>query len=174
MEPYDSEDYNVTFDSTGTVESLTDQKLTVSGRTITLSQLSENGAATLTVTWKKKNPKAKNKVYRKSQTITIDKSDTNISGVGNTSANDGLTYSTIYGTRVQDRKISLGICDVARSRPIFESSSANNPQLPKIILVDLNATVTNALKGETIVGETSGASAVFVESNGTNEAFIHL
>ena len=56
------------------------------------------------------------------------------------------------------------------SRAIFESSSANNPQLPKIILVDLNATVTNALKGETIVGETSGASAVFVESNGTNEA----
>ena len=54
---------------------------------------------------------------------------------------------------------------------IFESSSANNPQLPKIILVDLNATVTNALKGETIVGETSGASAVFVESNGTNESF---
>ena len=53
---------------------------------------------------------------------------------------------------------------------IFESSSANNPQLPKIILVDLNATVTNALKGETIVGETSGASAVFVESNGTNES----
>ena len=170
LEPYDSEDYNVTFDSTGTVESLTDQKLTVSGRTITLSQLSENGAATLTVTWKKRNPKAKNKVYRKSQTITIDKSDTNISGVGNTSANDGLTYSTIYGTRVQDRKISLGICDVARVQAIFESSSANNPQLPKIILVDLNATVTNALKGETIVGETSGASAVFVESNGTNEA----
>ena len=58
-----------------------------------------------------------------------------------------------------------------KNKSDIESSSANNPQLPKIILVDLNATVTNALKGETIVGETSGASAVFVESNGTNEAF---
>ena len=45
------------------------------------------------------------------------------------------------------------------------------PNFQKIILVDLNATVTNALKGETIVDETSGASAVFVESNGTNESF---
>ena len=30
LEPYDSEDYNVTFDSTGTVESLMRSKLTVS------------------------------------------------------------------------------------------------------------------------------------------------
>ena len=60
LEPYDSEDYNVSFDSSGTTESLSDQKLTVSGRTVTLSQLSESGSATLTVTWKKKNPKAKN------------------------------------------------------------------------------------------------------------------
>ncbi len=170
LEPYDSEDYNVSFDSSGTTESLSDQKLTVSGRTVTLSQLSESGSATLTVTWKKKNPKAKNKVFSRANTIQIINSSTNTSGVGNSSANDGLTFSNVYGTRVQDKKISLGICDVASVVAIFESSSNSNPQLPKIILTDLNASVTNALKGESIVGETSGASAIFVESNGTNEA----
>ena len=37
LEPFDEEDYNLTFKTTGKVESLTDQKLTVSGRTATLS-----------------------------------------------------------------------------------------------------------------------------------------
>ena len=170
LEPYDAEDYNVSFDSTGTTESLSDQKLTVSGRTVTLSQMSEDGAATLTVTWKKKNPKAKNKVFSRANTIQISNSSTNTSGIGNSSGNDGLTFSEVYGTRVQDKRISLGICDVARVAAVFESSSNSSPQLPKIILTDLNASITNALKGESIVGETSGASAIFVETNGTNEA----
>ena len=170
LQSFDEEDYNLSFDSTGTVESLTDQKVSVSGRTITLSQISEDGSAVLTVTWTKKNPKAKNKIYRRAQIIQINKSSKNSSGIGNSTTDDGLTFSNIYGTRVQDKKISLGVCDVAAVRAVFESSSVNSPQLPKIVLVDLNSNLTNALRGETIVGESSGSAATFVETNGTNEA----
>ena len=40
LEPFDEEDYNLSFKTTGVIENLTDQKLTVSGRTVTLSGLS--------------------------------------------------------------------------------------------------------------------------------------
>ena len=36
LEPFDEEDYNLTFKTTGKTENLTNQKLTVSGRTVTL------------------------------------------------------------------------------------------------------------------------------------------
>ena len=37
--------------------------------------------------------------------------------------NDGLTYDTAYGNRVQDQRISLGVCDVADVLAVLESSS---------------------------------------------------
>ena len=56
LEPFDEEDYNLTYTSTGNVESLNNSKLAVSGRTITLQDLSvASGSARLTVTFKKKD-----------------------------------------------------------------------------------------------------------------------
>ena len=70
LEPFDEEDYNLTFKSTGVVEPLTNQKLTVSGRTVTLSGLdTASGAAVLTVTWKKVNVKPKSKVFKRTNNI---------------------------------------------------------------------------------------------------------
>ena len=40
LEPFDEEDYNLTYTSTGAIESLDSSKLTVNGRTITLQDLS--------------------------------------------------------------------------------------------------------------------------------------
>ena len=72
LEPFDEEDYNLSFKTTGTVENLTNQKLTVSGRTVTLSGLdTASGAAVLTVTWKKVNVKPKTKVFKRATTYTI-------------------------------------------------------------------------------------------------------
>tara|TARA_B100000575_G_scaffold55355_1_gene41586 strand:- start:1290 stop:8810 length:7521 start_codon:yes stop_codon:yes gene_type:complete len=170
LEPFDEEDYNLSFKTTGVVENLTDQKLTVSGRTVTLSGLSvASGAAVLTVTWKKVNVKPKSKVLNRATTYTINKSAKTQSGTGLMKLNDGLTYDGVYGNRVQDKRISLGVCDVAYVLAILESSTTDDPQLPILQLTGLNTNILNALQGENIVGKNSGASAVFVSTNGSNE-----
>ena len=170
LEPFDEEDYNLSFKTTGVVENLTDQKLTVSGRTATLSGLSvASGAAVLTVTWKKVNVKPKSKVLKRATTYTINKSAKTQSGTGLMKLNDGLTYDGVYGNRVQDKRVSLGVCDVAYVLAILESSTTADPQLPILQLTGLNTNILNALQGENIVGKNSGASAVFVSTNGSNE-----
>ena len=170
LEPFDEEDYNLTFKTTGKVELLTSQKLTVSGRTVTLSGLdTASGAAVLTVTWKKVNVKPKSKVFKRATTYTIRKSNKTQSGTGLMKLNDGLTYDTAYGNRVQDQRLSLGACDVAEVLAVLESSSTDDPQFPILQLTNLNSNILNAVVGETIVGKTSGASAVFVATNGSNE-----
>tara|TARA_B100000941_G_scaffold51876_1_gene33188 strand:- start:1136 stop:8653 length:7518 start_codon:yes stop_codon:yes gene_type:complete len=170
LEPFDEEDYNLTFKTTGKTENLTNQKLTVSGRTITLSGLdSASGAAVLTVTWKKVNVKPKAKVFKRVTTYTISKSNKTQSGTGLMKLNDGLTYDTAYGNRVQDQRLSLGACDVAEVLAVLESSSTTDAQFPLLELTNLNSNILNAIIGETIVGKTSGASAVFVATNGSNQ-----
>ena len=170
LEPFDEEDYNLTFHSTGNIESLTNQKLTVSGRTVTLSNLStSSGNATLTVTWKKVNIKPKSKIYKRASTVTLNRSAKSASGIGVTTIEDGLTYSDVYGTRVQDRRISIGVPDVSNVLAILESSTVSDAQFPILVLSNLNSNILNALRGETIIGQNSGAAAVFVDSNGSNE-----
>ena len=170
LEPFDEEDYNLTFKTTGKTENLTNQKLTVSGRTVTLSGLdSASGAAVLTVTWKKVNVKPKAKVFKRVTTYTISKSNKTQSGTGLMKLNDGLTYDTAYGNRVQDQRLSLGACDVAEVLAVLESSSTSDAQFPLLELTNLNSNILNAIVGETIVGKTSGASAVFVATNGSNQ-----
>ena len=170
LEPFDEEDYNLSFKNTGVIESLTNQKLTVSGRTVTLSGLSvASGDAVLTVTFRKVNVKPKSKVLKRATKYTINKSAKTQSGTGLMKLNDGLTYDTTYGNRVQDKRLSLGVCDVAYVLAILESSTTDDPQLPTLQLTNLNSNLLNAIKGENIIGKTSGASAVFVETNGSNE-----
>ena len=175
LEPFDEEDYNLSFTNSGTVEPLNNQKLTTSGRTITLSNLNTNaGPAVLTVTWKKVNVKPKNKIFKRCSTTTITTSAKTSSGIGATTTNNGLTYSNIFGTRVEDRRISLGVPDVAYVLSILESSSTSNPQLPTLVLTNLNTNILNTVVGESIVGKDSGASAVLVDTNSTNEVkFVH-
>ena len=116
LEPFDEEDYNLTYVSDGSVESLTSQKVSVLNRTITLSNLSKNGSAVLTVTYRKANLKTKKKSFNRCSSLIVDgssfvSSGTNVS-IGNTTLNDGLTYTQIYGLRVHDKVISLNTCDV--------------------------------------------------------------
>ena len=168
LEPFDEEDYNLTF-STGVVESLNSQKLTISGRTVTLQNISTNGSATLTVTFKKVNLKSKKKIFNRCSTLVVSGSSTRSSGIGSTTLNDGLTYNSYYGTRVQDKDICLNVPDVQNLLAIYESSDGNEPSLPKLILTNLNANILNAIRGEVLVGEKSGTVASIVSSNGTNQ-----
>lgn len=167
LEPFDEEDYNLTF-SNGVVETLNSQKLTVSGRTVTLQNISANGAALLTVAFKKTNLKSKNKIYSRCNTLVVDRSAEASSGIGTTTTNDGLTYNSIYGTRVQDSRISLNVPDVQEILAVYESVDSDDPALPTLTLTNLNSNILNAIRGEKIIGQTSGSVGYYVLSNGTN------
>ena len=49
--------------------------------------------------------------------------------------NDGLIYNINYGDRVQDRRLSLGVCDVAYVLAVLESSTTSDPQFPVLQLL---------------------------------------
>jgi hypothetical protein len=172
LEQFDEEDYTLTYTSTGVVEALDSQKVSVSGRTISLSNLSSNGNAILTVTYKKVNTKVKKKLFNRSASLVISGSNSTASGIGNTTLNDGLTYRKGYGLRVQDKIISLNVPDVISILGIYESASTDDPVLPKITFSSLNSTTDNFISGEKIIGKTSGAVAQFVLSSGVNEVEI--
>lgn len=168
LEPFDEEDYNLTFNSSGIVESLDNQKLSVSGRTISLSNLSSNGNAILTVTYKKINTKVKKKIFNRCSSLVIRGSSLTSSGIGKTTLDDGLTYRAAYGLRVQDKVISMNIPEVVSILGIYESSTTSDPKLPEVFFSDLDSNVNNFIKGERIIGQTSGAVAQFVNSSGVN------
>jgi hypothetical protein len=167
LEPYDEEDYSLVFDD-GDIEPLFRQNFSVSGRTIALNSLSRNGAATLTATLRKVGLKSRKKIFQKATSLLIQNSSNRSSGVGGTSLNDGLTFNSTYGTRVQDEKISLNVCDVKRVLAIFESSDTNEPVLPKLEVTNLNANILNSITGELIQGQNSNTLAVLVSNNGSN------
>ena len=167
LEPYDEESYSLVY-SNGTIEPLFRQNFSVAGRTITLTGLSQNGTATLTATLRKIRLKPRKKIFQKASTLLVNLSSNPSSGIGSTSLNDGLTYSQIYGVRVQDKSISLGVGDVKRVLSIVESSDENDPELPKLQISELNANILNTISGEVIQGQDSKALATFVFSNGSN------
>lgn len=177
LSDFDEENYNLSYISNGAIESLNSEKISVSEKTVTLSNLSvSSGDALLTVTWRKLNPKVRGKIYNRSSTITISNSSLSASGIGSTTLNDGLTYSSLYGTRVQDKEISLNVPDVESVIDIIESSTSSSPTLPYLIFINLNSTISNTIKGEKLVGETSKAIAQLVSVDaGTNRAnFVYL
>ena len=167
LEPYDEELYSLVY-SNGVVQPLLKQNFSVTGRTITLVGLSQNGAATLTATLRKTQLKPRKKVFQKASTLLVNLSSNPSSGIGSTSLNDGLTYSNIYGVRVQDKSISLGVGDVKRVLSVIESSNQNDPELPKLQITDLNANILNTIPGEIIEGQDSRTLATFVTNNGSN------
>ena len=169
LEPFDEEDYSLVFDD-GTIETLTSNQFTItSGRTLTLVNLSKNGAATLNATLRKRRLKSRKKIYNRCSIFDIRNSNSRSSGIGSTTLNDGLSYSPYYGTRVQDNRISLNVPDVISVVGVFESSNTEDAELPKLEVVNLNSNILNAIKGEIIYGEQSNTMALFVSTNGTNQ-----
>jgi len=168
LEPYDEEYYNLSF-ANGDVEQLNNQKLTVSGRTVSLQNISQDGPARLTVTFLKEDLKPKNKVYNRCSELIVSGSSNTSSGVAGTSLADGLTYNSLYGTRVQDKNICLNVPDVEELLAVYESSDSNDPDLPRLVLTNLNANILNSIKGELVFGQASRAAARLVSNNSTNE-----
>lgn len=167
LEPFDEEDYSLAYVG-GDVEPLNSQKVSVSGRTIGLTNLVQNGSAILTVTFKKVNATEKAKIYNRCESLVINGSTKTSSGIGRTTLDDGLVNSSYYGLRVQDKDISLNVPDVINVMGIYESSTIADPTLPRIHFSALNSSIANLIRGERVIGSTTGAVAAFVQSDGNN------
>ena len=178
--PFDEERYSLTR-SDGSTEPLTsDQVQFVSGSGGTSIQIYNLGAndtgATLTATLTKIKPKAKVKIRNRVQSVIINKSKLDGSGIGATTLNNGLEYGNYpFGTRVEDSLISLNTPDIITIHSIFESSDTQDPSAPKLILSSiLSASTTTAeyVVGESLLGQSSGASAIVAEVLSSNQISI--
>ena len=127
-----------------------------------------DSSAKLIATLRKINVKEKIKEKKKINLLTVVGSANSTSGIGTTTLNDGLTFNTVYGTRVQDEEISLNVPDVTRVFGIYESSNVNNPILPVLTLTSINSATAKTgdlLIGEKFVGETSKSTGIYVSKN---------
>ena len=140
-------------------KNLSEDKFIISSdsKTVTFVGLSKStGKADLLATVSKSKIRSKEKTLKKGAVLTISRSRLSSSK----SSVDGLTYSAIYGTRVQDDRICLNVCDVADVLGIFESDNNSDPDLPSAVFTGFtgpNANTSNILIGEQIIGETSGS-----------------
>ena len=175
FQPFDEERYFLSYDD-GTVENLSEDKFKISSdnKTVTFVGLSKSsGKADLLATVLKTTIRTKEKTLKKGAVLTISRSRLSSSK----SSVDGLTYSAIYGTRVQDDRICLNVCDVADVLGIFESDNNSDPDLPSAVFTGFtgpNANTSNILIGEQIIGETSGSTATVAEiPTNTKVSFVY-
>ena len=172
--PFDPERYAV-FRSDGTTEELTADRLVFdSGMTtldiLNLSTATDSGNVSVVTTLKKIKPTAKNKIKKRVNSIIVDKSKFEGSGIGTTTLNNGLTFGNYpFGTRVEDEVISLNVPDIIDMHGIFESSTvAGTASAPSMDLVSLNSsstTTTELIIGEQLIGQSSNAIAIVAEKN---------
>ena len=177
FETFDEDRYNITY-SNGTIQKLKESNLVFSSdrKSVTLRRLSNPNTSNNTffvATIKKTEIPTQKKTLSRCSKITITRSQLDGSGSGQQTLKDGLTTSSVYGTRVQDEEISLNVPDVLRVHAIFESNSVSNPLLPKITLINKSASLTNAIQGELIVGDTSGATARVVTKTATSVEIVY-
>ena len=178
--PYDEERY-VLINSSGGFEILTADKFrfTNGGKELRIFGLDVTGPARLVATIKKTNVINKVKNSIKTNSIIINKSELSSSGIGSTTLNDGLSYSSYgYGLRVQDRELCLLEPDVIKIYGVFESNDTSDPTLPSISLFNLNGPTGKTddfVIGEEITGQNSGAIALYVErSNSSTINLVYL
>ncbi|MGA1047924.1 MAG: DUF4815 domain-containing protein, partial [Minisyncoccia bacterium] len=174
--PYDEERYSL-FTSDGTLEPLSEDKVQISsdGRQLQIKGLnaSSSTGANLITTLRKINVKSKIKKKARVRTLVVDKSTVTTSGIGTTTRNDGLQFGNYpYGTRVQDKEISLNVPDIIKVYGIFESLDLSTPSAPNAVLstiVSPNASTVDLVVGEKIVGKSSNSIAILAEVPSSNQ-----
>ena len=170
FETFDAERYSVHY-SNGDIEDLTSDQfvLNSNGSQVVLSGLrtSQSSNVTVNTTVRKNLIRNKQKDFIRSQKVIIDKS---VSGIS--TALSGLSTNQFYGSRVQDKEISLNVPDVVNVVGIFESLDTSNPTLDKLTFVSGLSLDTNSILGERIVGSTSGAIAQLATRSSSTEVEI--
>ncbi len=163
----------------GTIEELTDDKMTFNGSStqLTIKGLGSNTAGVLVATCNKSNNTSKVKIRNRIGSLIIDKSRVRQSGVGGTTLNDGLTYGNYpYGTRVQDEEIALMRPDVIEVLGIFESDNTAEPDVKRLEFSTFSGptqSTDDLIIGERFEGATSEAIGIVIEKiNDTTIGFI--
>jgi hypothetical protein len=156
--------------SDGTTEVLTSDKVQINAASTQLQiyGLGGNDDAVLVTTLKKLKPKSKVKIRNRVNTLLVDKSTNEASGITTLTANDGLTYGNYpYGTRVQDEEISLNVPDAIKIHAVYESPSTSDPSAPTLTLDSLTGPTgktADLVIGEKVTGKTSNACGYVAES----------
>ena len=179
--PFDEERY-ILIRSDGSLEILTTDKFEFqSGSTnLKINNLGSNDTgATLIATLKRSKITSKLKKKKVVDSIIINKSSSLSSGIGQSTANDGLVYGNYpYGTRVQDKEICLNYPDVGLLYGIFESNDTLDPKIPSASIVSMDgpsSKTSDLLIGEIIIGNISDTKALYVEKlSDTSIGFIYL
>ena len=168
FQPFDEERYFISYDD-GSIEPLKESQVEISAdkKTVTFVALSKaTGKANLFATVLKSKVKNKLKKVNESNVLIVNRSTLKSSGIGTNTLNDGLTHSTVFGTRVQDRKISLNVADACQLLAVIESNDSGDADLPSLTLTAYSGPSGNnsdLIVGEKITGLDSNAVAVVVE-----------
>ena len=170
--PFDQERYSISYID-GTIETLGSEQFTISpdSTVITFSGLSQInvGGITVNVTAIKPSIQSKTKVLFKSQTLLVDKVS---SGVA---TEFGMSLNQYYGLRVDDEEISLNVADVESIGAVYESLDSGAPVLDVLGFVNGLALDVNTIKGELILGTSSGTVAKLVDTpTPSNVSIIYL
>ncbi|MGA1046376.1 MAG: DUF4815 domain-containing protein [Minisyncoccia bacterium] len=167
FDSFDEDRFMITY-SDGTIEPIrSDQYYLVpsgGGKQLQFNGLTKSSGtnAIVIATVRNIKPNSKSKKFNKVSSLVVSNSSLTNSGIGTTSLNDGLTYSAIYGTRVQDKQISLNVPDVVRVLAVYESNNSSTPSLPTLQISGNPNNNKNFVIGETIEGQDSGAVAIIV------------
>ena len=96
-----------------------------------------SGKGNLFATVLKSNVRNKSKLLNEANVLVINRSKLASSGIGTNTLNDGLTNSRVYGTRVQDRQISLNVPEGIEALGVFESNDVRIPIFQVSLLVHI-------------------------------------
>ena len=168
--PFDEERYFL-MKGDGSTVGLTDDmfQFTAGSTTLQINGLgADSTGCVLVTTLTKSKPSHKIKRLNRVNSVIVNSSLKEGSGIGATTLNDGLVYGNFpIGTRVQDSRIVLNQGDVTKILGIFESNDTGSASAPKVTLTSLNGAsgkTTDLIIGETFTGSNTGAKAVYAEN----------
>ena len=87
----------------------------------------------------------------------------------------GLSYSHLYGIRIQDDEISLGVSDTYQLHAVYESIDSNDPIVPSLTIAEptffepgtIITGKTSSAKGKVVAFTTSTLKVNFIAISGT-------
>ena len=173
FETFDADRYSVHY-ADGIIEDLTPDQFTLQSNSTILRldglKVSQSNNVTVNATIRKISVKNKQKLFVRSEklgvTRTVSAASTDITG---------LTTSFYYGSRVEDREISLNYPDAVEIIAVYESLDKSVPVLDKLTFVSGLNLDTASVIGEKIIGKNSKSVAQLVtRSSSTEVEFVYL
>ena len=175
FEAFDEERYSIIY-SNGDIEPLRSDQVTISSNVVTFNGLrasQSNVVATATVI--KTSVQNKQKVYNRVRSLEVTRSKYSQSGTNsNTSINDGLTKSTYYGLRVQDKEICLNYPDVANVFAVYQAIDENAVTLDTLTFFTNPDILDSVIVGENFLGDNSGAIGKVVTKAANQVTVVYL